>query len=231
MPPYQAVATELSRNVQQAVPGNPVYLWGSYNDNVAATQMVITKIVAASGTATLTVTVIEGQIPIVGQLISVAGLQAPLDSFNVTNAKITAVSAAAVPDVGVFTVSFASGASASTQAANGSAVAQQIEVGELIVAKSSCACAIQSNVNPANGKSVRFDVTFPTAVGSVTVVAQSAVLDIDSEYSDLGTVAQMTGGSVSGQSAIFTDIMANFVRLDLRALAGSGGKVIGKVTV
>jgi len=193
--------------------------------------MNITAIVAASGTATLTVTVIEGQIPVVGQLLTVTGLQAPLDSFNVVNAKITAVSAAATPDVGVFTVSFASGASASTQPAYARAMAQQIETGELIVAKSSVAIAIQSNVNPANGKSVRFDVSFPTLSGSVTAVAQSAVLDIDSEYQDLGTIGSMTGGVASGGSTIFTGIMANFVRVDLRSLAGSGGKIIAKVTV
>ena len=243
MPPYQA--SFIGRNVQQLVPGLSCYLFGSLNRDVAPTRMTVTQVQLTSPTAQVTGIVIEGQIPVVGQLVSIQG--AVPAYFNVTNAKITAVTAAATPDVGLYTISFAlTNANIATTNSPGLAIAPQAEVGDAVSAVSnttagvaavlagfaSCAAALQSNVNPSQQRAIRFDVSFPTAAGSLTVVAQSASLDIDSEYQDMGTVATLTGGVLAGGSVIFSNYTANFVRLITRTPVGIGAaKIVGKVTI
>lgn len=229
----------IGRNVQQASPGLPTYLLGSFNRLVAPTRMQISTVALAGTTATVVGTVIEGQIPTVGQLVSISG--AVPAYFNVTNAKILSVSAAASPDLGVYTITFTlTNAGIPTTASPGLAVAPQIELGDTLAinngstatanAAASVAVAIQENVNPANAKSIRADVTFPTVPGACVVQLQTADLDIDSEYVTLGTVASVVGGAVTGQSAVFTGIEALFCRFLITGLATSGS-VIGKVTV
>lgn len=245
MPPYLLSKTGIVSAPGQAVPGLPFYLFGSLNQLVAPTVMVVTAVKLASPTAQVTGTVIEGQIPVVGQLVSIT--RAVPSYFNVTNAKITAVSAAASPDVGVFTISFAlTNSNIGTTASPGKAVAFQNEIGDTLAinngstatanAAASVAAALQSNVNPAQGRSVRFDVSFPTLPGAVTVAAQSADLDIDSEYTYIGgsiataTVASVVGTVQTGGSVVFTGVTAELVRLIVSGLAGPG-TIIGKMMV
>jgi len=236
--PYYPLSP-IGRSVQQAVPGLPTYLLGALNRLTSPTKMSIISVALASPTATVVGTVIEGLIPVVGQLVSIAG--AVPSYFNVTNAKITSVSAPASPDVGVYTITFTlTNSNIGTTTSPGVAVAPQIETGDTLAinngstatanASASQAVAIQENVNPANGKSVRADVTFPTMPGAVTVALQTADLDIDSEYVTLGTIASVVGGVQSGQSVIFAGIEALFARFLVTGLA-AGGSIIGKVTV
>lgn len=233
MPPY--IPPAVNPNVQQAVPGLVSYLWGSFNDDVAPTRMTVTSVQLTSPTAQVTGIVIEGQIPTVGQLVSIRG--AVPSYFNVTNAKITAVSASANPDAGVYTISFAlTNSNIPTTNSPGLAIAPQVEIGEAVVAGASQQAALQANVNPAQGRSIRFDTSFPVSQGSVLVVAQSADLDIDSEYQDLGPIAQLTGGVLASglttSSVIFTGITAGFVRAINRNLAGVGAaRIVTKVLV
>lgn len=227
MPAYKQPGAELVRQVPAASPGFPVYLLGSYNQDVAPTRMQITSVALASPTATVVGTVIEGQIPVTGQLVTIRG--AVPSYFNVTNAKILSVSAAATPDVGVYTITFSlTNSNIGTTTSPGLAVAPQIETGETLVVGTSQQCGLPDNTGPDNGRTVRFDVTFPTMPGSATVVAQTAALDIDSEYSTLGTVTSVTAGVQSTQSTIFTGVRGLFVRLKVTAAAG-GGTIIGKV--
>jgi hypothetical protein len=239
MPPYNLAKTGLVSAPQQAVPGLPAYCFGSLNRNVAPTIMAVTAVQLTSPTAQVTGTVIEGQIPVVGQLVSIAG--AVPSYFNVTNAKITAVSAAATPDIGVYTISFAlTNSNIGTTNSPGKAIAPQIEIGDTLAinngttatanASASASVAIQENINPANGKSIRADVTFPTKPGAATVALQTSVLDIDSEFTTLGTVASVTGGVVSGQTVIFANVEALFFRFLVTGLAGTG-TVVAKGTI
>jgi hypothetical protein len=239
---YNLAKTDLVSAPKQAVPGLPVYALGNLNRTVAPTRMRVTNIAASAGTCTLTVLVIEGQIPVVNQLVSVTGFPTTgaLAPFNITNAKITAVSAAATPDVGVYTISFASVSSIISQAAAAYAIAPQIETGTTIAvnngstatanASASEAISIQENVNPANAKTIRADVTFPTVPTTCTVALQTAALDFDSEYVTLGTVASVTGSTVTGQTVMFAAVEALFARFLITGFAGAGA-VIAKITI
>lgn len=229
MPAYQAVPQ--NKQVQLAVSGLTAYLLGSHNRLVAATSMTVTSVQLIGTTATIGVIVKEGNVPTVGQLVSITG--AVPSYFNVSNSAITAVSSAATPDAGVYTIQFTLVNSNTTQISSpGLAVAPQIEISETLFSGASAQLCIQSNTGPQNGRSIRFDVSTTGTVGAAVVKAQSADYDIDSEYQDLGTILSITGGVSSGGSATFVDVLERFVRFNVTAVAGNtSGKIIGKVLV
>jgi hypothetical protein len=216
-------------NVQTAVPGLPAYFWGSLNRLVAPTRMKLSSGSILTNVATIIGTVIEGNIPVVGQLITVVTRDNA--NFNVTNVAIASVSAAAVPDAGVFTVTYAKTASNQPSVPlGGTVIAPQIEVGEALANGASVPIALQSNIGPNNGQDIRVDVTFPTIPTTMQVDVQTAMIDLDSEYTTLGSVSTVAGSSVTGQSVMFADVRANFVRLNNSTLAGNG-TVIAKLLV
>lgn len=229
MPAYQQPGAELVRQVPQAVPGLPTYLIGSLNRTVAPTRIQVSTVALAGTTATVVGTVIEGQIPVINQLVTIRG--AVPSYFNVTNAKILSVSAAATPDVGVYTITFTlTNSNIGTTTSPGLATAPQIEVGEALVAGASQQLSLQANTGPDNGQNIRFDVTFTTLPGAATISAQSAAIDVDSDYRTLGTVGTVTGGVLSGGSLTIL-VRADFVRFNITGVSGAASTIIAKVLV
>ena len=227
--------------VQQAVPGLPTLLFGTLNRLVADTRMQISTVALSGTTATVVGTVIEGNIPVVGQLVSITG--AVPAYFNVVNAKILTVSVAASPDVGVYTITFSlTNSNIGTTNSPGLAIAPQVATGDTLAinngstatanASASQAVAIQENVNPANGKTVRADVTFPTLPGAAIVALQGAPINLDSAFVTLtsGTVATVVGSAQTQQTATFANVESNFLRFLVTGLAGNG-TVVGMVSV
>src|ERR1700676_2120635 len=160
MPLYQQ--SPQNKQVLQAVPGLPTYLLGSLNRTVAPTRMTVTAVASNGTTFTYSVTVIEGQLPVVGQLVSISGC-AVNSQFNVTNAKIASVSFANVPEngVGTFTVT-KSGTFYAQTSDVGFAIAPQIETGETILSLSpngsqfaSSEVSLQDNTGPDNPFTIR----------------------------------------------------------------------------
>jgi hypothetical protein len=227
MPSYQA--SFINKHVEQASPGLSAYFYGGLNRTVQATKMTVTAVQLTSPTAVVTGTVIEGQIPIVGQKVSISG--AVPSYFNVTDAVITVVTSPATPDVGVYSISFSlTNSNIGTTASPGLAIAPAAETSETIVNGASTQIALQANTGVENPYDLRVDVSFPTSPIGATVVVQTAQLDIDSEYQTLGTVASIAASTLTGGSAVYANVMGSFVRLKVSGLAGSG-KIIGKLMV
>lgn len=232
---YQA--SPIQRKVQQAVPGFPSYALGSLNTDVADTRIRIQTVALSGTTATVVGLVIEGNAPTVGQLVSIEG--AVPSYFNVTNATITAVSQVNTPDNGVWQIQFSlTNSNIGTTASPGTAVAPQIEIGDSLTLGGtgtwySAAIAIQMNTGPNSGRSIRFDATFPVAgTSSVTITAQSADVDLDAQYVDLGTVATLTAGVVTGGAVVFANTLERFVRFKVSGIVNAGtSTVVGKVEV
>lgn len=228
MPSYQS--TTINRNVQQASPGLPAYLLGSLNRLVATTRMNITNVALTSNVATLTVAVIEGNLPTVGQLVSTTGVSNSIFN-NLKNLSITAVSFTNSPEDGKGTISFAlTHADVVSVAATGYAEAPQVEIGETIANGASSAVALQANTGPENGRAVRCDIIFPTLPTTLRVDLQAADVDVDAAYVTIGTPATVAASTQSGQALYFDGVRANFLRYNLTTLAGSG-KIVAKITV
>src|ERR1035438_2878575 len=93
--PLQAIAL--------ALPGTPVYVWGSLSDRISPTKMTVSNVALTSNVATLTVQVIEGNVPIAGQLVTVQGTQAVSGAFNVTAIAIASATINATTGAGTIT--------------------------------------------------------------------------------------------------------------------------------
>ena len=231
MPAY--VFNPIGKTVQQAVPGLPAYLLGSLNRLAAPTRMNITNVQIAANVATLTVQVIEGNLPVANQVVWVSGCSNATFNSSATSTGyvITGASFTNVPENGIGTITFALvNAPITSVAATGSAQAPQVEVGETIAAESSVGIALQANTGPENGRSILFEVTFPTLPTAVTVSVQGADIDLDSEYVGFGTIATVSGSVQSGQALYFESVRYNFVRFSVTSLTGSG-TICAKVTV
>jgi hypothetical protein len=216
------------------VAGRAQYLFGSFDDRSDDTVAIITADAAAGTTATLTVTIIKGSVPVVGQLITVIGTVNSAGVFNVTNTALSAVTAVNSPDNGVYLLSYT--ISATTQATTadiGQALMPQQEIGTTLIAGSSAPVAMPygnatSNLNQA----ITVVVSFPSLPTSVIVVLQQAVIDRDSEYATVATVATVSGGAVTAAGSQITvdPTLGKFFRLNNGTVVGGTlPTIIGKI--
>lgn len=199
------------------IQGTPEYLFGSFPTDVAPTQGYVLSDSAVTTTATITVKITQGNVPLPGSLITVIGTANSAGAFNSTNATLLTVSAAQSPDSGIYSFTYAiSSTTQATTADAGMFIIQQPEVGDVLTSAIVGALPISSApvVSPVGapnsiGKSLSATVTLPAAsaaipntLASVTVVLQGANVDLDGQYNTLATLATAiaAGTSVDWQS-------------------------------
>jgi hypothetical protein len=233
------------------VQGTPEYLFGKWNSNVAPTQGNIISDSAVTTTATVTFQILSGNVPVPGALITVVGASRSVN-LNVTNAVLLTVSAAANPDAGIYTVTYAiTSSSLAVGFDGGQVIIPQPEVGDVITTGVTSSAPVVSPVAGPNsvGKSLSVTVTLPTStaanpstLSAVTVVLQGANQDYDSDYNTIATVAAgVAAGTTtdwqSGQGVTTTGTLAagsvnlpnfRFYRLQVTAATGTG-PIIGKI--
>lgn len=236
MPAY--VASPFHPVIQLLVAGTPSYVWGNFNDKTGPTLGTVVSNSSAGTAGVLNVQILSGNVPIVNSFITVIGTANSGGVFNVTNATITSVSAAANPDAGYYSIGYA--VSSTTQATTldgGQFSVPQIEIGEPLTGTGASAPVASPFNNPEmqEGKSITASVSFPTAPTSATVVLQGALFDKDSEYVTIGTLGTTNASSTfqSGQGAVGTVESVNilnfrFYRLNCTALVGTG-TIVGKI--
>lgn len=168
--------------------------------------------------------VVEGNIPAVGDLITVKGTSRGSGVFNVTNAVLTAVNINALTGAG--SVQFAIGAGTLADGADaGYAAIPVTQLAETLVASSSSAAfALPSNASSA-GTTINWSMAYPVAPGAVSVSLQAALIDLDSEYSTVDTTT-----SVSGEQRIITLTNFRFLRFKCNSISGASNGV-GKILI
>jgi hypothetical protein len=213
MPPFNATPGD-NTPVRLALYGIDNYALGD-SPKSPTTKMQITNVLATGGTATLTVTVREGNIPLVGQSLTVSATTAGSGALNGGPYTITAVSI--TPATGQGTIQFASGASISTTADVGTALVQQTETFEALVNGASQAFAVpRSPGADANGRTIAWQTSFGTAPSAITVAVQISNSNIDGEYATMDTSI-----STSGEIRYLSGFDASFVRFLVSGLSGS----------
>lgn len=195
--PYKPVPTLL-------VQGRPEYVLGSWNDKTGPTLGNIISDSAVTTTATLTFSVVSGNLPAVGSLITVVGA-ANSANLNVTNAQIlTLVSTPA----GVVTITYAitSSTIASGTPDGGQVIIPQPELGDILTAFPASSVPVVCPSSPGNqsGKSLSATVKLPlqqlgvsSTLTAVTVLIQGANFDEDGQYNTIGTLTA-AGTSAGG---------------------------------
>ena len=212
--------------------GVPAYCFGSFNDRVSPTRMTVSNVALTTNVATLTVQVIDGNIPAVGSAIWVTGTTSTSGAFNVGSAtspvKLTGVTIDAVSGAGTITFALTH-ANVTSAPDSGLVTVVTPEVPETLVAGSSIAwtCPIQpSELN--QGHALKAVVSLPTTPTAVTVNLQEAMSDIDSEYSTMTAVVTTASGTPSSGQITFSVVQGRFYRLNVSGITGSG-TIVGKL--
>ncbi len=221
MPVY---SNDPSAVIQLALPGTAAYVWGSLNDRVSPTRMTISNVALTTNVATLTVQVIEGNVPAVGQLVTVRGTQQASGAFNVTAVAITGVSINATTGAGTITFALVH-ADVGSHSDSGLAVAPQALTFEAIVsgeASVPVALPMAQDGKSLSGFSAEIVWASGTAAGAVDVQCT----DDNSNGGDWQTVSTITYPSTRYDPA---GLSAQFVRLKLSTDLSGSSTIVGRI--
>jgi hypothetical protein len=207
--------------------GVATYLFGSFNYKQSNTQMRVTNIVGDGTTATLTVQIYGGEIPIVGNLVSVSQTTTSSGAFNVNRAALTAVS---INALGAGTISFLSATSVSSTPDAGTAIAEVAEIPETLAAGASIAACLESPECDSQ-KTIPLAVTFTTKPTAVTVTLQVALRNVDAEFTNTTTAVTVAGTVYTAGPVVQATLQRGyFYRVIVSGLTiGSGVGLVVKI--
>lgn len=215
--------------------GKPEYLWGSFDDRSAPTSgPVLQTSTNGTTTATLTFQIVAGNIPSIGDLITVIGTANGSGNFNVTNVQVLSVT---TTNSGVCTVTYTIPTTAtptSPTADVGAVLIPRIELSENLHNGASVPVAVPAqNPVPNQGRIITVVVSFPTVPQNAQIFLQEAIKDQDSEYNTIATVAVIANSVISPTSGnVFStavEVNGRFYRLLATGVTGVGGSIIGKI--
>jgi len=214
MPAY--VAPPLGKAIA-LLPGVVSYSFGGFNDRTPPARLSIQSVSVTSDVVTLNVTLLEGLIPLVGQLITVRGLQTAA-AMNVTNVAIASISLNTTTGIGTITYA-ATTPNVGTTTDSGLAIVPLSETSDTLAAGSGQQFAMQAMSGLAsNSRDIGWSVE---DAGGATFTANLQVADFD-EDALYTTIASVT--SASQQTAI--GVRANFVRGNLSGVSGGTSPTI-----
>ena len=209
--------------------GVPAYLWGTFSYKIGNTRLILTNSALTSNVATVTVTVLDGPLPVVGGLISIINSTAGSGALNVQRAVITGTTISATTGSGTLTFALTN-ANITSVADSGSIVVEPAEVPEALVNNTaSMACVIAAPQGDSQ-YTVPIAVTFPTPPTGVTVTLQRALKNNASEFTT-DTAAQIVyaaGAYTSGPITEATLERGYLYRLYVSGLTGNG-TIVGKI--
>lgn len=196
------------------VPGQPGYSAGTHPSS-APWKAYVTAMSVASNVVTLTIITTEGNIPTIGDLVTVTGL--PIAAANVTNIALASVTITASTGAGTVTYA-ATTANLAKFACGGRAIAPPADVPEAATANTSySALALPSSVPlRTSGRVATAYVTHPSAFNSTSYNFQVAINNVDAEFVNVGNNL-----TADGTTLIDIPFAANFIRY--AELASSGG--------
>lgn len=217
MPPFMTLPPQLQPR-RGFTRGLPSYSAGSFPLGQAPAKFYVTNVTASGSTVTLGVRQVEGNIPAVGQLVTVTGTSVAGPLANVTNVALSAV--AITPATGVGTISYASAAPALAQTNDGGmAIANVSDVGEVNAVQK----WQQFALDPAGGELLT--MTWASTAATVALQLEGAIDDVDAQYTIIGT-------SQSTLTGTLTQTVPNgvrFVRVNQTAFTGGPGTIWAKL--
>ncbi len=210
--------------------GVPAYLLGGLNMLRGNANGYVTQTALGSNVASVSVSINQGPIPLVGDQITVWGTALQSGAFNVTRAIITAVSITAATGQG--TISFA--LTGTNQAATADAGAFLCEPGESYDTLTNSIFSQAVLVQAPQGDSqftLPLAVTFSTIPTAVTATLQVAIRDVAAEYTNTTTVVTVAAGAYTAGPVVQATLQRGyFYRLAVSGLTiGSGSGICAKV--
>lgn len=204
------------------VGGRTEFLYGGYSDTTSPTQIRITSVAITSNVATVVGTIVSGNAPAVGSLVSIQGTKTSSGLFNVTNVALASVTATLL--TGAVTITFPlTNANVSTTTDAGFAVVPQpITYDALANGSSKQAASAENDPSENDERSYMVQVFFGTLPTAATVTLQASLVDQDSAYQTVATVATVTGGVATLNAAVYANANFKFLRFNVSGLSGTG---------
>jgi len=209
-------------------PGVPSYAFGSRNRSLPTVRMQITNIARTSNVVTLTVQMLEGNIPAVSDLITVTGTSAGSGGANTSNTPVALSAVTINATTGAGTVTYTKAGSDIVSVANaGQASVEVPEVAQVLTgATKSAAFAIQAA--KGQGRGISWEYTCPSAPNAASLQLEGALVDEDALYAIIGSAITSTSG---GQAFAPTPINVNFVRINVTSFTnGTNQSLIAKIS-
>jgi hypothetical protein len=217
-----------------AISGRPAYFYGSLPENTQDTLAQVTNVALTSNVASVTATIQQGNIPVVGNLISIQGTVNTSGLFNVSNAVLTGVTGTASTGIYVFTFALTH-ANVSSAADSGKAIIPIAETYEAVAANQSVAIYVPAQEPVDYGvKSITVSTTFPTlqaTTGAATVTLYTSATNqqngiaagvAGSEWTSMGVVATAAAGAQTvGPLKTFTTPAGRFFCLVTSGVTGT----------
>lgn len=221
MPAY---SKDPSAAIALALPGTPVYAFGSLSDRVSPSRMTISNVALTANVATLTVQVIEGNIPAVGALVTVRGTQTSAGVFNVTQIALTGAAINATTGAGTITYALTN-ANIGSVADSGMAVAPQAIVFEAVVTnENSVAVALPMAQDGKSISGFSAEVVWAPGTSGGAVAVQCS--DDNSNSGDYQTVSTITYPNTRYDPA---GLSAQFVRLQISVALVGATTIAGRI--
>jgi hypothetical protein len=214
--PLQAIAL--------ALPGIPTYVWGSLNDRVSPTKMTVSNVALTTNVATLTVQVIEGNVPVAGQLVTVRGTQTSSGVFNVTAVAIASATINATTGAGTITYALTN-ANVGSIADSGLAVAPQAITFEAVVTNENSVAVALPMAQDGKGLS-GFSAEVVWAAGTSAGAVSVQCTDDNSNGGDWQTVSTISWPQTRYDPA---GLSAQFVRLQLSTALTGATTIAGRI--
>ena len=212
--------------------GLPAYSAGTAPGN--PTKMYATAMSVASDVVTLYVQVQSGNIPSVGDLITVIGAYVP--AANVTNVALASVSITASTGAGTVTYDATTPNLVKTTS-GGNAISQPQAVGETLTASTGYQSFAVPRSVPAHidGRPISVYVNY-SSDPTIAANLQGAINNVDAEYTDLPTASYVATPpfSIVANGTYFYNLpnIYNFVRFaDKGSSGGTDPTVIAKILI
>jgi hypothetical protein len=184
--------------------GTPGYSAGSPGTPGPSTRMAVTQSAVAANVVTLTVAVVEGNIPAVGDIVYVSATKNNAGALNTAvGIALTGVTINATTGVGTITYPVTTGNLAPT-ADVGFAISKATDVPEALVANQAYrAFAIPKLSGDGPNRSFTINVAFPTVGGAVLKwILQAAMRNIDSDYTGANLIGDTAAGGTYSDSGV-----------------------------
>lgn len=175
-------------SVPMALPGQPLYLFGSFDDRSSPTKFLLDHVAITSNFATVTGTIVAGNIPSVGDLISIQGSTASSGIFNVTAIALTGVSITALTGKGTVSFALTNADVASTADAGNAMIPRSVVLESVSTNEKSIAAAL---ADPADGKGLQgfsAEVVWAAGTSAGAVSLQSANKNDDGSFQTVDTI-------------------------------------------
>jgi hypothetical protein len=206
--------------VQMLISGSPAYAFGSQLPGPTC-RMLITNDSCTSNVVTLSVTIVEGNIPLVGDLIYTYATVNSAGGINQTTG-IAIASVAITAATGKGTITFPlTLANQGATADVGYALSTPGQTTEVCAVGKSRAFAIQNTIG--RGYGISWAYTCPSAPSTIAIQLEGAINDNDSEYTIIGASQTTAAGA-----EVFASVpeLVNFVRLHVTATTGGTSPTI-----